>query len=67
MLDGPTLQSARGFSTQLTFKLKGGEFFLVFFLGRTKVGNRMEQYVSKVKKKKRLVFHTDEKSLPINQ
>jgi hypothetical protein len=29
---------------------------LVFFLGRTKVGNRIEQYVSKGKKKKDLFF-----------
>jgi hypothetical protein len=56
MLDGPTLQSARGFFTQPTFRLKGGEFFLVFFLGRTKVGNRTEQYVLKGEKKKDLFF-----------
>jgi hypothetical protein len=51
MLDGPTLQSARGF-----FKLKGSEFFLVFFPGNIKVENITEQYVSKGKEKKRLVF-----------
>jgi hypothetical protein len=33
MLDGPTLQSARGFFTQPTFRLKGGEFFWFSFLG----------------------------------
>jgi hypothetical protein len=57
MLDGPTLQSARGFFTQLTFKLKGSEFFLVFFPGNIKVENITEQYVSKGKEKKDLFSH----------
>jgi hypothetical protein len=46
--------------------MKGGEFFLVFFLGRIKFGNRTNNMLQRARKKK-LVFHTDEKSLPVNQ